>query len=581
MTETRETVWREPDQRERAGGRAVLFVLLGLALLGGGAYVAAYFAAGDKIPRGTTIEGVGVGGRTQTAAARVLEQGLADRVTEPLVLLSGDVQREVVPADAGLTVDYEASLAEAGAQRSWSPQWLWDYFTGGDDLEAEVALDEAAMTAYLGTLAEETDVPVQEGAVRFLTGRFSSTDARTGESLDTGAARQALAAAYLTDETEVELPPLVSQPDIDASDVREAVEGFTNPAMSGPVTLTFGDSQVRLAPGDYATALSLRPEGGELVPALNERRLDELLSGEVDGSGAPVDASVALIGGRPQVIPSEPGVTYKPQAVYETFLGLVTRPEGRREIAVESTIARPAFNTSDARALRIEEEVSTFTTYFPYAEYRNTNIGRAAEIVDGTVLKPGETFSLNDIVGERTAANGFTKGFVISDGIFSEELGGGVSQMATTTFNAAFFAGLEDVEHQPHSFYIDRYPVGREATVAWGAIDLQFANDTPYGVLVSASVTPSTPSSSGVVTVSMWSTKYWDITTTTGERYNFTDPDTRTLSTEDCYPNEGYGGFEIDIVRNFRRAGESALDHSETMHTSYTPSDTVICQPPR
>ena len=111
--------------------------------------------------------------------------------------------------------------------------------------------------------------------------------------------------------------------------------------------------------------------------------------------------------------------------------------------------------------------------------------------------------------------------------------------MATTTFNAAFFAGLEDVEHKPHSFYIDRYPVGREATVAWPTVDLRFRNDTPYGVLISARLTPSTPSSSGALTVSMYSTKYWDITATTGERYNFTQPETRTLRTEDCYPNDG------------------------------------------
>ena len=70
-----------------------------------------------------------------------------------------------------------------------------------------------------------------------------------------------------------------------------------------------------------------------------------------------------------------------------------------------------------------------------------------------------------------------------------QDLGGGVSQMATTTFNAMFFAGLEDVEHKPHSFYIDRYPVGREATVAWGAVDLRFRNDTPYGVLIDTSFT--------------------------------------------------------------------------------------------
>ena len=577
MTDTRETVWREPDQREREGGRAVLFVLFGLALLCGGAYVAAYFAAGDKVPRGTTIEGVAVGGRTLDGAVRRLEEGLGERADEPLVITAGSVEREIAPGDAGLSVDYAASVADAGAQRSWSPEWLWDFFTGGEDLEAVTTVDEPTMTTFLGSLATETDTAAKEGAVRFLKGRFAISDARTGEALDAEAASAALAAAYLTETDDVDLAMVTTQPDIDASDVRAAVDGFANPAMSGAVTLTFGDAGVLLAPGDYAAALSLVPEGGKLVPSLDTARLDALMSGRVAGSGAPVDASVALVDGVPRVTPSSPGVTYRPESVHAGFLELVTRPEGRRQLAVESTVAQPAFTTKDARALQITEQVSTFTTYFPYAEYRNTNLGRAAELVDGTVLKPGETFSLNGTVGERTAANGFTEGFIISDGIFKEELGGGVSQMATTTFNAAFFAGLEDVEHKPHSFYIDRYPVGREATVAWGAIDLRFGNDTPYGVLVSAQVTPSTPSSSGVVTVSIYSTKYWDITTTTGERTNVTSPDTRTLRTEDCYPNTGYGGFDIDIVRYFRRAGESALDRAETMSTSYTPSDTVIC----
>ena len=141
------------------------------------------------------------------------------------------------------------------------------------------------------------------------------------------------------------------------------------------------------------------------------------------------------------------------------------------------------------------------------------------------------------------------------------------------------FAGLEDIEHKPHSFYIDRYPVGREATVAWGAVDLRFRNDTPYGVLITAHVTPSTVSSQGVVTVSMWSTKYWDVSTSTSDRYNYTEPATRTLRTPDCYPNEGYGGFDVDVTRVVRRDGEVVKD--ENFHTTYIPSDTVICKPPR
>ena len=175
------------------------------------------------------------------------------------------------------------------------------------------------------------------------------------------------------------------------------------------------------------------------------------------------------------MVPAKPGVTFEPGRGRRRPSS--TRSPSRRASArrpSSATVAEPEFTTKDARALKIKEQVSTFTTYYPYADYRNINIGRAAELVNGTVLKPGETFSLNDMVGERTAENGFTEGFIISDGIFKEDLGGGVSQMATTTFNAMFFAGLEDVEHKPHSFYIDRYPVGREATVAWGAVDLRF-----------------------------------------------------------------------------------------------------------
>ena len=111
-------------------------------------------------------------------------------------------------------------------------------------------------------------------------------------------------------------------------------------------------------------------------------------------------------------------------------------------------------------------------------------------------------------------------------------------------------------------------------------MDLRFRNDTKYGVLIDTSVTPSTPSSQGVVTVSMWSTKVWDVTATTSERYNSTEPETRTLNTEDCLPNEGYDGFDVDVTRHFRKPGSSTLHHSEVFHTTYIPSDTVICETP-
>lgn len=567
--------------REKPGGRVVVLLLLGLAVLAGGAYTAAYLASGDRVPRGTTVAGVELGGMTPEDARDELEKGLADRAKAPInISVDGESQR-LRPAEIGLSVDYAASVEAAGGGTSWDPARLWDYYTGGDELDAVVDVDEDAMASALDDLGADVGTPPRDGAVEFRGRRVVVTDARPGLALDPETAREQLESAYLRegDPDPVELSLTAAEPDIDAGDVQEALDSFANPAVSAPVTLLLDTSQIRLTPRDYGSALKLRPRDGELVPGLDRKVLTGLIDSRTS-SGDPVDATVRIVNGKPKVIPSKPGVTYRPRDVKQVFLKLVTRPSGKREQRIKATSDPADLSTKEARALKITEQVSTFTTYYPDANYRNVNLGRAAEIIDGTILEPGEVFSLNGIVGERTKANGFIEGYIISDGILITDLGGGVSQIATTTFNAAFFAGLKDVEHKPHSFYIDRYPIGREATVAWGAVDLRFENDTPYGVLVTANVTPSTPSSSGVVTVSMWSTKVWDITTSESDRYNITEEETRRIDTLKCHPNQGYGGFDIDVFRYFREAGSSELVRKEKFHTTYTPSDTVVCTNP-
>jgi vancomycin resistance protein YoaR len=567
--------------RDKAGAKVVLWLLLGLGVLFGGLYVGAHYVAGDKVPRNTTVSGVRIGGHPQGEAAERLRAGLADRVARDIPTTVDGQQVAVDPAMAGLSVDYAASVAEAGGERSWDPVRLWNYFTGGDAFEAEVEVDETAYNAFLAGLDDQYGADARDGAIRFDGDQIRTRQARTGRALDPSDTLDALEEAFLEERPDpVALEMAEVEPAIDATDVQEALDGFASPAVAAPVTLAFEGSQVKLFPADYTAAITLAPTDGELVATLDAAKLTEVVGGKVT-QGAPVDASVALVNGTPQVVPAKPGVTFDAAELESGFLGVVAAPQGERTLALSAQVAKPAFTTKDARALQVRERVSTFTTYFPYAEYRNVNIGRAAEIIDGTLLKPGETFSLNDTVGERTEANGFTKGYVINDGILVQDLGGGVSQMATTLFNAMFFAGLEDVEHKPHSFYIDRYPVGREATVAWGAVDLRFTNDTPYGVLIDTSFTSSTPSSSGAVTVTMYSTKYWDITTTTGERYNITQPKTRRIDDLTCHPNEGYGGFDIDVVRYFRPVGENTeTREDEVFSTTYTPSDTVICTNP-
>jgi vancomycin resistance protein YoaR len=560
------------------------WTLLGLLLIALGAYVAGYLLTSDRVPRGTTVGGVDIGGMRPAAAERLLDRELAPRASAPIPVRAASERAEIDPRRAGLRVDMTESVDAAGAGRSWSPVRMWHYFAGGEDQAPVVSTDDARVRAALEPLGARVDKPARNGSIRFTADGAEPTFARPGVTLDADTAVARVQQAFVAVVGGSDQPGPVRlavdrvDPEVDNAAVSKAMDDFANPAMSAPVRLELAATTLLLRPADYAETLSVENEGGALVPAVDDEALVEQVEPALGSADlAPQDAEVRLVDGRPRVIPAVRGVTVDRDKLPNQFLRAVAAEGEGRTITVGTAAARPDFTTAEARALNIREVVSQFTTYFPHADYRNINLGRAAELINGTVLKPGETFSLNDTVGERTAANGFTKGFIISDGVFIEDFGGGVSQVATTLFNAAFFAGLEDVEHKPHSFYIDRYPEGREATVAWGAVDLRFRNDTPHGVLIEAFVQPSSFTTQGAMTVRMWSTKHWKIRAETSERYNFTTEQVRRIDSENCEPNTGYGGFDVDVYRLFYRPGSDELVRREKMHTRYTPSDTVIC----
>lgn len=115
---------------------------------------------------------------------------------------------------------------------------------------------------------------------------------------------------------------------------------------------------------------------------------------------------------------------------------------------------------------------------------RNTNIRIACESIDGTLLAPGEMFSLNEIVGERTVARGFKSAPVFENAKVVPGIGGGVSQVTGTLFNVAALAGLEIKEVHPHSRPVTYLPLGRDATVAYGQLDLKFVNSTESPIYI-------------------------------------------------------------------------------------------------
>jgi vancomycin resistance protein YoaR len=151
-----------------------------------------------------------------------------------------------------------------------------------------------------------------------------------------------------------------------------------------------------------------------------------------------------------------------------------------------------------------------------------------------------------------------------------EAVGGGLSQMATTTFNAGFFAGFEDVEHHAHSFWFPRYPPGREATIYVGAKDMKFTNDTPYGAVLQSYV------SGGELWVKVWSTKHYRVEESNSGKQNIVPTTVVHDSSADCEPYPGgEDGFSISITRKVYVGDELAKENS--FNHTYNPDNPVVC----
>ena len=554
---------------------AVLGGLVGVAAM---LYAVAYVAAGDKLPERAEIAGVDVGGLDRAAAVDKLTRELKPREAAAIPVVVAGVPDRIRPNDAGLRVDYGRSVDLAGGGRSLDPRHLARVLTGGASSRAVVLVDEERLRVAVQKLAKRVDQEAVDARLSYDGTKVQRKRARPGTTLQQQGAAAALIDRFPADGDPLVLPAQLVQPQVSDAEATRVAADIAEPAVAGPIAVRVSSTTIKVTPAMIARSLRFEARDGELRPQLDGRRLRRAAEPVLREAGLekPRDATVRLVRGRPAVAPAVDGTDVTAGNLRRAVEPALTKTGSARTAAVKVTATDATFSTADAKKLAVKEVTGRFTTRFPYLAYRNVNIGRAAELINGTLLKPGEVFSLNRVVGERTRANGFTEGYIISGGKFRKELGGGVSQSATTTFNAMFFAGLKDVEHQPHTLYIDRYPPGREATVAWPNLDLKFQNDTAYGVLVQASVVKASPGRQGSITVTMWSTKTYDkVVSTTPARSNFTTGRNLTDSSRDCEAQEPVRGFDVRFSRLFYRDG--AVVKRERFSWRYAPTDRIRC----
>jgi len=524
-------------------------------------------AYSHDIPRGTRVLGVDIGGRSQDQAARVLRDRLADRLVAAVPVRLGSTVADIMPADAGLTLDVQATVAAARAR----PGPVSALF-GRHDVEPVITVDAdrayAALQPHIGDQAAAPVLP----AIRYEQLTPKPVYPAPGKGLDRAAAAEALRTGWLR-RSPVDIPISEVVPKTTRDDVDRLVRELALPAVAAPVVANTSNGDIEVPPAAIARSLLLEADaGGVIQPRVDEAKLRQALADRIRAVETPVrNAGITIKNGTPMVVPHVDGRTLDVAALARDLLPVLSQPAPRRVTGALIATA-PKLTTDAAARLGVKEKISSFTTYFTAGQSRTTNIRRVADTVRGALVLPGETFSLNGHTGERTRAKGYVEAPVIDRGKIKNAPGGGVSQFATTLFNAMYYAGLQDVEHQPHSYYFSRYPPVIEATVVYPDLDLRFRNDSPTGVYIDTSYTATS------VTVTMWGTKRYDIATAWGPRTNPTSPKTVYLQEPDCNPTEGLPGFQQEAWRIFKQGGREIK--RQRFFWKYDPEPRFICGPP-
>ncbi len=569
----------QPRKRLSTTARVALWTGGGLLVVLGGAYAAGYALAGDNLPRNTVVEGIKVGGLTAETAQNKLREGLAERASAPLTITAGGTSVKASPAELGLSVDHAASIAAAGGGRSPNPVEIVEVLFGGAALPAVVTVDEAKLGAQLAKLAEEVDVDPADAALAYVKGKPKVTPGVEGKELQIAETGEAVRAAYLHTTT-VEAVVVTTEPEITTAEAEGAVASIGKPAISKPVKVKVGDKgTIAIEPETIVEALSFVTSNGDLTPSLDAKKLAAGAKEELDKLKLTKAKNASFTierGGKPKIVKSVDGEGVDADQLAAAVLPVLSSTDDRTA-SVEITKKPASFTTDDAKAAGVKEVTGEFTTYFPGTAYRYNNIGKAARLINGTYLAPGESFSLNERLGERTPQAGWMKGGGISGGRIDPNIyGGGISQATTTLFNAIFFAGLEDIYHKPHSLYFNRYPMGREATLDWHSVDMKFKNDSEYGVLLQGWTTGKT-GSQGSVTIRVWSTKtYTKVVATKPKQSNWRSPGKPIYNkSKDCIPQSAMSGFDVSYERHFYQGKK--IVKKEPFFWSYNTLTPVVC----
>jgi vancomycin resistance protein YoaR len=530
-------------------------------------YTADAAASIGSVRSGVTAGSLDLGGKNREEAEDALNERAQLLISQPVELFADTHKITVAPSEVGFRPDVEATLDEAyGVGRRGNLMVrLWHRFRAlfaATDVGWVSSLDKKATQLKVKDFATRVDTEGHEAGIDARGATLVAVGAVPGRQLDQDAAIETIVDGLESwPRRSMELPIAVRDRRTTIDDARAAAR-VANEWVRSSIAVTAPDgSRHLLSQQELAEMLEAVPKksGGdwELEVRFSPTRVKAALTDDMGKFEREAkDAGFAVNGTAASVIAGESGRKFDATGTAKRLADAAKREDERVAEASFSQV-EPELTTDEAKDLNIHELVSSFSTQHPCCQPRVQNIHKIAGTVNNAIVKPGATFSLNGFVGPRTAEKGYVLAPMIFDGEFRDDIGGGVSQFATTMFNAIFFGGYRFETYKAHTYYISRYPAGREATISWPAPDLRFTNNSKSGILIRTGYSDSS------ISVSFYGDKDGKtVTAESGPRTNPTKFEEKRVPNKDLPPGAervkqgGGDGFDIVVTRIIRQNGD-------------------------
>jgi vancomycin resistance protein YoaR len=559
-------------------------VLLALALAGASVALGLVFAGSPtKIADGVRIDGIDVGGLEAKDARALLERRSAALAGRSVVFTAEGRSFAIRPAALGVSLDWQAAVAAAQRQGDGFAPWRGfkrlDVTFFGADVSPATTVLEGSLRYELDQIAKTVDRPPREASIERHGMRIVVVPGKPGYALDRAAAARTVVRQLASlDRTagQVPLPLRTQRPRVRAAALARAARQ-ARIVLSAPVRLVLGPTRWVVPRYRLARLLEL-PSAGRKSLRIGGPAADDWLKALDSRIVKPaVDARFDVVGTHVRIEPAKPGIRLDAVRAASAVLdaALERRPRLRvARLAVSETVAK--LTTAKARAMGIDGVVSAYTTIFGGVANRIHNVELVAHLVDDKLIAPDETFSFNATTGERNAAKGFLVAPVIVNGEVTTGLGGGVCQVSTTVFNAAFEAGVKITDRTNHALYISHYPQGRDATVNYPDTDMKFVNDTGHWLLVKTVVGSSS------LTVTLYGTPTGrKVTSTTSPLVSHGTPPEKKTVDRTLKPGEkvvdypGVPAMSTSVTRDVYDK-DGALLYHDTWYSSYRADPAIV-----